>query len=409
MNILIYVEPIVFRGDPFLLRPWVDWISSMLRSNAGPGVMRKFFVCSNPTLCDLFKELPAGIIESTFQCDPVKLLDHFGFHRDQYSSDLFDTMGRRPFRNLALLESLESIKLRVEPHVVITFSENRYLKKAFFNSKVIYCELAPIPRLGSAKYLFTDPRGHQANSMLNVAARVPSPVEPDDVNRIFAERIDQAAERHPLAVRVSEWVGSVREGFNVALMALQPSDWITFEGGYESIAVDSLVMRWSTELPAGWIGIPTYYGSARLSSDMEAQLQKSLGNIRFAPPDLCSGVSELFIPHIDAVVTISSTTAMCALLYGKSAVTLGRTSFSDLGDRRVSELDSAKPMSPGARASVLAFVTNRYCHDLEDFQFKEHYFGTFLDRFNAAEDPEAFFTDMSDWSLERASRVLRYA
>lgn len=142
---------------------------------------------------------------------------------------------------------------------------------------------------------------------------------------------------------------------------------------------------------------------------MEAQLQKSLGNIRFAPPDLCSGVSELFIPHIDAVVTIYSTTAMCALLYGKSAVTLGRTSFSDLRDRRVSELDSAKPMSAAARASVLAFMTNRYCHDLEDFQFTAQYFGTFLDRFHAAEDSEAFFTDMSDWSLERASRVLRYA
>jgi len=411
VNVLIYLEPVVFRRDPLLLRPWVEWLSDMLKVQRTQGESIEFSICSSRAICNLFLELGGVRSDMLFACQQSELLKPFDFQRYSYTRDLFEHPRSSQPANQPLLIMLDSLRRMVNPDVVVSFSENRYLRRSFPQARLLFCELAPLPRLGAPQFLFTDPRGHQADSLLGkvVQPGLEQPVLPEspDINRLFVERIQSQAVRHPMSGRVAIWLDSIRKGRRVALMALQPEDWLTFEGSYRAIAIENLALQWLRELPTGWVGVPTYYPGTCFSSVLEAGIADEVDNVAFAPPEISSGLSELFVPHIDALVTISSTVALTTLLYGKPIVVAGITPFSAFSTGSVSDLDHAPVATAAQRASTLAFLSNGYCHALAQVRSEPGYFSAFLRQFATAEDQEAFFTDLSGWTITKLERIIR--
>lgn len=87
MNILIYIEPAVFRGDPLFLAPHVrGWALPMMQNHRSQDFC--WFLASSAPLCELACNLEPAL--PTFVIPSWAILSACGYRRDLYSMALFD-------------------------------------------------------------------------------------------------------------------------------------------------------------------------------------------------------------------------------------------------------------------------------------------------------------------------------
>ena len=92
----------------------------------------------------------------------------------------------------------------------------------------------------------------------------------------------------------------------MVLLALQPPDWLTYEGAWRSLSVSGLMMHWLDNLPANTVGCVSYHPLHQFSLDFEQLLEREHDNVLFLPQAWRQGRSEYLLPLVDATVTISS-------------------------------------------------------------------------------------------------------
>ena len=134
-KLLFYIEPAEFRGDRLLLHPWHDFChAAALRSQPA-----RSFLASSPALC----RLPCAAFEACWEIDPAAVIAS-NHDRAFYARDI--CFGSS-LRNVDLLERLKQIDDALRPDYVISWSENKYLRKTF-GQRVLFMELGPLPRSG---------------------------------------------------------------------------------------------------------------------------------------------------------------------------------------------------------------------------------------------------------------------
>ncbi|MDR2877006.1 MAG: hypothetical protein LBV36_03060 [Chromatiales bacterium] len=358
-RVLFYFEPMTYRGNPYHLKYWWDLFSAFADRSASCFTSQ---IAASP----MMKNLETAAFEEIHPINQVDLLRSLNFDRTTYSRDLCYGFS---FRNRPLLRALRNIKQKFSPDIVISMSENRYLRKVFGPEKVMFMELGPLPRTGLKTAIHVDPYGHQINSAVDWFARAkwdhPSMNTFADIwQRQWIAPLQEATESSGLG----PWLRQASKGKKIMLAALQPIDWITYEGVSFRPALDplSVLRRLADKIGSEWVILPQWHVADTCpSNDLMDEVVQAQPNILHVPPEFRTAKSDLLLPLIDGVATISSNVAAAGAILGKELTILGRSKFYKLG-----------AATPAARYDFLAFLACRYCRVLDDFLYQD---GAFAD------------------------------
>lgn len=380
MKLLFYIEPVVFRNNPDLLGYWVDQCAAIAAQSAHA-------MTTSIVLNGAMTGRHPDSFSQTFPLSSFDLTVAFGFDRAQYAQDL---VGGSGFPNIALVASLEDIRDRLAPDVVISWSENRYLRHVFKDSRVLFMELGPLPRSGLKLAAYLDPFGHQADSAI---ASLPAFDGNNEIERRLLDRWDGVwkakVTRDADSSGATEWINSVRSGFEVVLLALQPNDWITYEGLRQRLDPVSLIAQTSRRYGTGFRVLPTWHPAGPPpSEEMLDFLGMECRNVIVPPPALRIATSEVFLPFVDAVATVSSNVAVAGAIESKLLDIFNPGKFSSLASGRRHR-----------RGDLLAFLICRFCRPLEEWTGSHGAFARHLDQL--LHEPDRLFSPVKENELER--------
>ncbi|GBO81709.1 hypothetical protein AA0242T_2411 [Acetobacter aceti NRIC 0242] len=411
-NILLYVEPACFRNDPQMLSVWVSWVAQFVRmENAAGGGRFNFAIATSPWLCDFFRGTGPETATLQIEVSPRRVLEAFEGDRYRYVRDLYAPASTPPV-NQALVDVFEEIRESFNPDLILSYAQNRYIETVFHDKRHVFSEMAPLPRITGQSAFFFDPSGHQtANLLRKEASRLQNIILPkadaDEVLALWQHNVRDRCVEAAKTRGLDQWLAGIREeGRPVALLAFQPPDWLTYEGAYETIPLDALLMRWLSDLPSEWLAVATYHPLWRLPPEMEAAIAREFPNFRPIPEDLSVGVSEPLLPFVEAVLTISSSVGMMGLLDGKCVLTYGRSMLDGLSARSPDELSTTPSLTSMQRAAVMAFLSNGYCHDVHDCLDRHGYMGDLWSRIINSKDPGSDYFDFSRWSPKIFGKLL---
>ncbi|POF62051.1 capsular polysaccharide export protein, LipB/KpsS family [Novacetimonas maltaceti] len=409
-KILFFLEPVFFRGSPHELLghfPWMTCFQNFCLENDCT-----FAIVTNDTLnAKWFSE--RGIDPSTtlFAVDPFLVLKSFDYDKSQY----FEAAYGRSQRPNFLSGRLAAIRDEFAPDLVVMSVQNEIARAAFAGIPVLSIEQSPLPRFSHMFRTSFDPCGHQVGSFIEthhdtLRTRVLPPAMQRQALMLRDMIADNLRQRDDINGAAIAKFHELRRDGRIALLITQPPDYPTYEGAYKPISMESLIYSWAQQLPEGWIGIPTYYKGPQTypSQEMEAALSLSCPQLRFLPPELAVGHSETLLLHADAMVTISSTTAMTGLLFQKPVIVTGRSPYNAWCPQDPAALATPQVLSDSEVASLLCFLTGRYSATLQELQDSSQRIGDIVRVMTQGGDPAAWFLDTAEWSLYRASRLFSF-
>jgi hypothetical protein len=295
------------------------------------------------------------------------------------------------------------------PDMAVMTSQSLHIRKGLSALPIVSIEQAPLPRLGHPQRTMLDPCGHQVGSILAAhAEQIRSlPLSPDQIaqaSRLLRGLRSYASHAHPNAQAAQAALRQIGDGKKIALLATQPVDWVTYEGAYQQIEMENLVYCWADQLPEGWIGVPTYHVGQRLNPGVERELAQSHPKLRILPPDYSSGITEALLAAADGLITISSTSAMTAILFGKKTVVMGQSPFN-AWCTPYPELIGTTPCLPEDQAArLLAFLTNRVVECDSHLNTDARRLSVFAEHVLMRSSTDWLF-DMTGWSEEHALRL----
>ena len=413
MRILFFVEPVVFRENPLFLSPHVStWVVDTAVAHRAAGFA--WALASSAPLCSLAADSAPWI--KTYTIDSWHILSPFQFDRAQYARALFDPnagldglAGRGDLS--VLIQSLLRIRADFRPDLIIATAQNSALAAVFADTRVLWIEQAPLPRSAGTARIAFDPAGHQVGSLLEAGIDSLFSMTMDASTLAEAEAAWTQMARPPdhhaaHAEVVRKVIRQVAGDRPVALMVLQPSDWLTWDGAGPRGQPEAVLAHWAEQLPAGWLGIPVHHPDARMSRAIEVSVANSFPQIALLPESLGSGVAEFALPEVDAIITVSSSVAMTAILAGKKVVVTGRTPYINLSSSDPSLLDGIKPCTMMERMSILAFLTHRYTKTLEEVQNTSGSFLNYIDEITRSQDASSWMLDRNEWIPSRISALI---
>jgi len=341
--------------------------------------------------------------------DPFPVIEAFAFDRVSYAQTLYGD-GVQLEQNPLFLQLL-IIREEYAPSLVMMTSQNAIARRAFRGIPFLGVEQAPLPRLGHPARAFFDPCGHQVDSILQKYSEkirtLPLTKKTKQEVLCLREKLKRKAlvadVRSETALRELE---KIKRNSQVALLVLQPTDWVTYEGAYRLIDLENLLYSWAKCLPEGWIGVPTFHPGHRMSEEMKHVITASAPNIHFLPDELSIGLTESLLLSADGMITISSTSAMTGLLFQKRVVVLGKSPVGNWCASEVSDISNFELLSDDETAASLCFLTNRISlsHNSLDIDSKSL---EIIMRRTAADgiNSDDWFLDVSGWSSESANTL----
>ncbi len=167
VRVLVYLEPCIFRADPTLLRCHFElFVNPVLRALSLDSKLEFLGIASNFFLSlqglSSARALPENPnIVKIYPLYNVDLLAQTNFCTEDYAWDVFRT-DEWTFRNSNLLGRLGSILTNSRPDIVITTTQNRYLRylSRTMSIPLLSMELVPLPRLPYPLNRFVASDGH---------------------------------------------------------------------------------------------------------------------------------------------------------------------------------------------------------------------------------------------------------
>lgn len=369
-RVLFYIEPVIYCDDPGRLDGWLHFFSLFAARSA------ESFVSAVATSATKIAD-GESTFDACYSIDPVSFLAPHDFDRVHYSRDICQGDGRF---NPAVIARLQAIKDDFDPDIIISCTDNSYLKRIFGHRCVMFMELGPLPRHGMKTSVYVDPYGHQVGSALDWFGKSQwTHAVLDEYAEEWESKWLAGILRNSVESGIADWLKEARSGKKVVLLALQPRDWLTYEGVGPQIDPVSLVRRVAYCLDEEWIVVPQWHGSDKPPSDaLIADIMKWQPNIVVPPAPWHVAQSEILLPYVERVTTISSNIAIAGSILGTQIEVIGR-----------SKPQALNSFTGRRRSDVLAFLTSRYCRPLDDFLYND---GAFADHVLRLEkDPEWLF------------------
>ncbi|QIL69549.1 hypothetical protein G7048_03670 [Diaphorobacter sp. HDW4B] len=402
MKILMLLEPVGYREGPQFLTChlfWADLIDAAVRCLGGI-----LALASNNTICEHWQAVDAT--RPCFAIDEDAVLADFGGDRHFYAKTLY----RKSLHTNYLCRRLKEIKQTFEPDLVLMTSQNEFVRCVFAATPQLWLEQSPLPRLGQPFRTFFDPCGHQVGSMLetckqDIISLALDPLRRSQMEASFERAMQFTQNVDPRADSARQELAELRVDHKVALLATQPSDWVTFEGAGGTTPLRELVLDWAHGLPPGWIGVPTLHPGDQAGLFLSELAPLKDPKLYCLSPTNIMGLTDALIPKADGLVTLSSSCAMSALLLQKPVVVTGSSPFRTWGVESPAQIEQCAPLTDDQVVGLLAFLTNRYSFALDDMRNDPNMLGAlFVETVNRNGAAHAYF-DLSGWRIEKFNRL----
>jgi hypothetical protein len=351
IKILFFVEPVIYRLNPNMLANWISIINDSVLCSSD--LIEAHIATSEHLLQFTTTDLMNGWSIPSFG-----LLEPFAFDRLLYMQDIYSGNGQK---NMALLERLSQIRASVDPDVVICWTENAYVRRIFEGCDILFAEFGPVPRTGFVSTIHLDPCGHQIGSVFD-AFRDPRWQEPDDHPAIslwydhWKQQIRAAAQ----ASELMDWIERLPANRVLKLAALQPTDWLTYEGSGVSSDPLSVLASVASDADQYDLVIPQWHPAQDAPNQALLEiLSREYPALAIPPEHLRVGYSECLLPIVDEVITISSNVALAGSLLGCGVRLLGQSKFSALA--------TAPGKAPPRRTDLVPILAAELCRPLDSW------------------------------------------
>jgi len=359
IRVLFFLEPVVYNEPGFLSCHlfWAEMFARAVESCGG-----HFALAANAEVISSWKTQYSHFGETrTFSLDSKSPLAPFCGDRRKYSISLY----ANPTFDNPLIKQLEVLRKDYDPSLVVYTSQNSYAAAAFDGIPCLNIERSPLPRLGHPDRTMFDPLGHQVGSILERHAEEIrrlslSQSQKQTCVTILQELKSKMRSFLPEGDAILSYFNDLRSSHKIALLVTQPPEWVTYEGAFDSTPLYELIANWAENLSAGWVGIPTYHAGYRLEKAQESLIAQNFPNIRLLPLEWAQAKTEALLPYVDGIVTLSSTTAMSAVLLQKKVAVTGLSPFQSWATREANDLESAPVLTNCEVASTLAFLTSEF-------------------------------------------------
>ena len=317
--------------------------------------------------CEILRDLPTKFIDvSFFAFNNGEIIKDVGFKKSEYCRDIFRNE-YVDFKNQALEKRISKIFDGFQPQFTITTSKNRYLEAACKEKGIplICTEMGPLPRTG-----FPNCRqvsvGHHASSKLPL--QIFDQISTDIAAPIVSTALEQqsaAIANAPKLDEVRAFVASVKERGSVAVLALQPDDWVTWEGALGAAMSPAEIILAALDRMESDFLLILFHPDPRgfVPSNIMTDIWLTNPRMVRVPNELEVGQTELFLPFVDELITVSSNLGFLAFLLEKDLKVLGSSFLSDL--------ESSQTSSSDTRHSISANIIKNLHVDSEVFEDRE--------------------------------------
>ena len=401
IKVLFFLEPAVYSTPDFLSAHffWVDYFVKLCEK--AEGTLALFANTETCNMWNVTRPQYSGV--ESFPIDSESVLSAFLGCRPYYSRALY---GEGTCDNTLTCE-LTKVKSAFNPDLIVASSQNAFLGSVFSTAAFLYIEQSPLPRLGHPLRSSFDPFGHQVGSFIERYAD-------ELVNLCLTDSIKESI--NSILIKLSKKLNSLesvhrasfvalkelRKTGPVALLVTQPPDWVSCEGAAGAVKLDDLLLEWAASLPEGWTGVPTYHTAHKLTADEEARLRLRNTKLKFLP--FAQGITEALLLEADGMVTVSSTSAITALLFQKPVVVVGKSPFAGLCPKDPSSLNACRILTKSEVGSLFAFLTHRYSWSHAEILENPAVLLSLVETVIADRKCEAWFMDVSTWDKDRAER-----
>ena len=367
-RLLVYLEPCIFRDDPNFLDGHLEcFVNPVLRALSLYGRLDFLGFASNIFLTLQGLKSARGLpwcprevkVYPLYNGDLLARFDHC---LEDYARDVFDARDCAP-NNPGLLDRLTAVIEHAQPDLVITTSQNRYLTHLSrqHGFPVLSIEFGPLPRMAYPKNRFVAFDGHLSEGAFASPARlrerlkiVPDTGDTSPLRAFKALYLDAIA-RHSQYGAVRELVERLRNEATVSMLALQPEQWMTWEGALGKRRSGSSIIHEALSTLRTDKLIVTFHQDERshVNPISLREIWLSDPRLELLPDGLSAGLSEIFLPFVDELVTVSSNLAMAAFLLGKSVRAIGNSFAKTLSQLTA---DGDEEHHVGLRNQVLRYL-----------------------------------------------------
>ncbi len=376
-RILIYLEPCIFRDDPlFLSGHYQCFVDPILRAMSKDSSLsftgfagNIFLALEGLKSARALKRTPHEV--KVYALYNNEILADRDYCIESYARDIFDSSDS-PIDNGALVRRITEILADAKPDFIISTSQNKYLKRlaSEIGVPVLSVEFGPLPRLAYPLSRFLSVQGHLSDGPLSTPLRLKTALDEIEESNgdidDFEANYFRAISLHSQFSVVRDYMAEMSSGGTVSMLSLQAEQWVTWEGALgKRRSLASIIHEALANLKTDKL-IVTFHADlkARLNPSSLREIWLSDKRLEWLPTDISVGFSELFLPFVDELITVSSNLAMAGYLLGKPLKAIG-TSFAGTLESLSAECD--KNQSVVARGRLFKYVTDHMSIDDNEF------------------------------------------
>lgn len=260
------------------------------------------------------------------------------------------------------------------PDIVVTTAQNRYLHQLCDNASIplLSSEYGPLPRVPYPLNRFLSLDGHLSDGPFHSVKTLRRALKPHAGEErsgshlaAFLERYHAATSAHSQYDACRDFIERNTHGESVAMLALQPQDWLSWEGALTHAQGPAPIILRALDIMTADKLIVTHHPTPHdhVVGDQFTEIWLSNPALARLPASLISNTSEMFLPFVDEVITVSSNVAMSAFLLGKKIKSLGKSYV-----RTLEELSADRDVALDMREDIARYLQEDYCISNETFQ-----------------------------------------
>ncbi|WP_161956143.1 MULTISPECIES: class I SAM-dependent methyltransferase [Cyanobium] len=377
MKVLVHLEPMPFRGEAtFVIGHFQALVEPIIRalvviSKSKPislGISSNILLCLSSL--DMLRSLSRDsvIYPNFFPVHSGHFLPDYKDSVAKYSRDLYKK--DRPRDAEKWPRYFNELFNVFRPDVVITTSDNRYLMRECKLNYIplLSSEFGPLPRSLYPQTRFLNVGGHLNTDILSSVRRIRNQLHKlgsvaYDIDTNFSRFLSAYHEQQKInpSWEIATAYFSQFKNKTIALLSLQPAEWITWEGALGTSLNPSEVLQRALSRMESDILVVVFHADRRgdIPPQLFSEIWLSDSRLEKLPEQLAHNTSEMLLPFVDEFMSVSSNTALTAFFLDKKITAISSswvTVLSRLQTKYVSDIGTID----GWRARIFTLFSEKY-------------------------------------------------